>query len=1081
MPVSNDTKARIDLLVGIDKASYRNTRNSIDALFANRQAIQLDPRMLDGLTDGIRQAIATGGKDADREFEGLTKRFDKSMADLLQQFAVVRSDMVAADAAGNDAALEVLAERQRILNGEISAEVEAHKSRLEAAKKLKQATDPNLSNIKDAAETMGEGLVGAMDKAKAKDFAGLAQSMLGAMSKGASKGSEVLSAAKGSASSASSAAKFGAAASALTAAAAAIATVGASIAAVVAVLKAADDQARELNKTFLEGASMADFAFQSESTQIMDMTGSLDKARRATLNLATEFRGSAEEFAQILQALNQAGLSYKEMSAAAGTWRTEQQALEDAARQTFVWSQALGVSVGELAETESEWSKTFGMDLQRIDQNFAVIAGTAMESGFNVKRFFTAVSQATAGMAIYNIRMEEAAHLLAKTQKILGDTDAADFVRSLTQGFADESIVDRIKRIMIAGGQDTQKIFEGTAKRTSKAFVDEFAGSSTQKQLEAAFQHVKGFNVDVLQDPKKLQDTWGKLSGEDRRLVVAQLRQNGDEQSDAAARQLETLGRVVDGAEGGLDAQVRGMAALDMQGKLAYKLQTLGDRRLNDMSAVELAAFESYSGIGGAQLEQMMRVESQLMADYDLARKNGTTTATSFQDFIATNEEAAQKLDDVKKIEDEASWFARATVKNTRSAWEVLQNTIASILNDIYQLMGTWFASSKSLSKESIDKQSRAGAEIRGQRDAAEKRLEDLGEKLAKLDETIATTGADSEAHQEALREKTKVEAEQRQARASAEYLSAQSRQVLLLDEAQMQDLKSPTDVLQAAALAMSKSGEDLAIVGRHMTSEELASASAAKREIATSSHVGQKIQEARGMGSAGNVVLGGARAMEMAGVPSLLGLKGPMEELRDVQSLQATVVPDLLSANQSLSEEQVQALIRQGDLGDKSLKVDKDAMQQDKKFQAAFPDASRDATFEAMKLYEGWKLGISQGLTGEDLAQAARDWAAGDTALGRGKLAARLTESGYDVKKLAGPAMEPSPSAPNIANDFIMRPGQPAQLFNPGDTVFGMKPDGPLAKGGGGGNVTVNVYGGDQAAVYRTVKDALKNSGLRP
>ena len=146
-----------------------------------------------------------------------------------------------------------------------------------------------------------------------------------------------------------------------------------------------------------------------------------------------------------------------------------------------------------------------------------------------------------------------------------------------------------------------------------------FSGSDTQDKIKAAFKSV---NMEIdLSDPQVLQNTWGKMDDRNRRLIIAELRANGDEQSQAAARQLETLGRVVDGAKGGMDAQVRGLGALDMQGKLAYKLQTLGDRRLNEMSMEELAAFESYAGISGAQLEQLTRVEEQLYADYELAKK----------------------------------------------------------------------------------------------------------------------------------------------------------------------------------------------------------------------------------------------------------------------------------------------------------------------------------------------------------------------------------------------------------------------------------------------------------------------------
>jgi hypothetical protein len=45
------------------------------------------------------------------------------------------------------------------------------------------------------------------------------------------------------------------------------------------------------------------------------------------------------------------------------------------------------------------------------------------------------------------------------------------------------------------------------------------------------------------------------------------------------------------------------------------------------------------------------------------------------------------------------------------------------------------------------------------------------------------------------------------------------------------------------------------------------------------------------------------------------------------------------------------------------------------------------------------------------------------------------------------------------------------------------MKPGGPIdrALGGGGGSVTVNIYGGDERRVYDVVKRVLQQTGIGP
>lgn len=68
------------------------------------------------------------------------------------------------------------------------------------------------------------------------------------------------------------------------------------------------------------------------------------------------------------------------------------------------------------------------------------------------------------------------------------------------------------------------------------------------------------------------------------------------------------------------------------------------------------------------------------------------------------------------------------------------------------------------------------------------------------------------------------------------------------------------------------------------------------------------------------------------------------------------------------------------------------------------------------------------------------------------------------------------------MAQDFIMRPGSPAQRFSSADTVLGFKDNGPIDKvlgnGDSGGNTyNFNLYGGDTATIYNTIRTATKVS----
>lgn len=1063
MPLNKETQARVELLVGIDEATYNRSKATIRAMFDDRHNLQIDDSSLKDFASKIRDAVQGGGKEVDK---ALVDRFDRSVGDLLTKYADTRKKIIEADGNNNEVEVAHLLEQQAMIEQQIEAESDAHKKRLEAADKLMKATRPSIKHYHEAGDAVASSFMDTLGKAQSGDMSGFVQSIVGAATKAITSRKDIVQLGAQSASSEGEAEAMGLMANRLAVAASALAVAGAGIAALLSVISMVDDQVKELNKSLIEGASMADFASKSQTSLLSDMVTTMDAARKASYDTASDLRGTSEEMAGVLNSLVQAGMSYKEIAAGSRNARTEAQAYAEAIKNTFMWSTALGISTGEVAEATAEWSTNFGADLTQVSENFAVIAKYASESGFNVKRFFTNVSQATAGMALYNVRMEEAAMLLSKTQKILGETDASEFAKSLTQGFMDESMTDRMKRIMIAGGKDTAKIFAGTAERTAKGFVNTFQDSKTQKSIQDAFGSV-GLEATIFgsDGAKQLQEKWGELSEKDRRLVIARLRENNTEQSDAAARQLETLGRVLDATNGGLDAQAKGLGALDMQAKLAYKLQTLGDKRLNDMSAIELAAFENYAGISGSQLEQLMRVESQLMSEYELAKAENKTTAQSFDDWIASNEDAQTRLEDIKVIEEQASYFSRKSVENTRSVFSVLKNTIASLLNDIYQAMSDFFGWSKKMTPESLSKQSKAIEEIRQQRKEATGSLEDLEGRLTELDKTISTTGKDSEDHQRALAEKEMVEAEMRRKQMAEDYLRAQESRVFLMDADQLEGMDSTADILKAAATDLRKSGGDLDVAARHLSTEEFSDLSNALAGNTVTKNVGSAPSS------------GGARGAA-AGVDASDAVR-TVVDADATAAAQVATLESILYDSYALDAEGAAQILAMSNTSAEALASTKKQAEADRMWmKSGFQKKAEVASLDALKAYEGWRLGTYAGLSGSELESAMSEWASGKTTSGEGILAESLAAKGFDPRAYQ---MQMLGMDNPMANDFVMRPGQPAQRFSSSDTLIGYKPGGPIdaASSKTGGSVVINIHGENSAAIYKIVKDALKTAGV--
>jgi len=402
----------------------------------------------------------------------------------------------------------------------------------------------------------------------------------------------------------------------LAAAAGSLAAVAGVFAGIIALIAKADAQTKEWNKTIMANAGAADFAITNAREGIDDLEGSLKAARKAALDVAWQFRQQPKDILEIVGAANEAGFTFKEIERTLSKSGDKMEAYSNLTRTAVVYSKTLGVSTQEIAQTTADWMHDFGGGLRTIEEGFGSIFAAAMESGIGAKRFFGMVTQATAGLALYNVRVEEAAGLIAELAEGLGETNASNFVQGLQKGFAGESYTERFKRIIIAGQKDVSNIMGNAAENTAMAFGRRMEESGITDSIGKAFDKagVKGFSVTAMAegDPEAVKALAG-MSEEQIRHVTTQLRAT----DDTAARQMETMIRLSKGVEGGLGDQAKALDELDMGGKLAMMLQTLGDTPLSELSARGLAAFEQYAGISGEQLKELRRVDGQLRGNYE--------------------------------------------------------------------------------------------------------------------------------------------------------------------------------------------------------------------------------------------------------------------------------------------------------------------------------------------------------------------------------------------------------------------------------------------------------------------------------
>lgn len=399
--------------------------------------------------------------------------------------------------------------------------------------------------------------------------------------------------------------------------------VGALVAGIAAVGKMildADAKAKELNRTLLDsGVAMGELtdSFGEGSENLGKLVRTFSNADGA-FAFNRLWGTTAKDHLEIIGAYSKAGLTFKELQTSAAAAGTEMERLQAATAATLTYAKLLGTSNTEMAEIFATRMEEMGQNIDGVSKSLSAVHMAAQESGFGVKRFFNMVLQATTGMTMYNVRMEEAAGLLTRLGKILGAKMGGDFLQGLTKGFGDESTQDKHKRVMTTGTGRTKAVFGRSAEKTAADFLgkvnDQKMGPAFRKALEGS-----GLKLDMSSTKTLVRDIQRMTMGEQGKLL-ASARSTGN---DELVQQLESLTGVAQGAKGGTGNMAMNLGSLDMGGKLMMQLQqgmAVIGKPLHEMGEVETMAFENMTGVQGEQLMQLRAVSKAMYGNYDMLK-----------------------------------------------------------------------------------------------------------------------------------------------------------------------------------------------------------------------------------------------------------------------------------------------------------------------------------------------------------------------------------------------------------------------------------------------------------------------------
>jgi len=622
---------------------------------------------------------------------------------------------------------ERLAGLQRQFKAEKTATDEVMQRRKKAmVQAAKLASKEHFKGTIKAGDAFADGITSAFSKIKSGDVSGLLKGLGGGVG---GAGTKALKKAQEGGAGAGLLKGLGGLLTKVGPAIAAIGALAAGIGALVAIAVAADSAMKDLNRTLMtSGLAGADLADQYG--RLGDTLTNISQHFAEAFTLKNVWGTTAKDHLEILGGFASAGVSFRQMKEGIAQAADGMKRLEEYTVAALTYSKLLGLSTQEMSSTMASYMEELGLTLEGVSGRFANITVAAKESGFATKRFFNMLLQATSGMSMYNVRLEEAAGLLINLGKILGQKMGGDFLQQLMKGFKDEGTQDRIKKTMTTGVKLSSRILQKDAVRSAEEFGRKLEELASKDQGKAsAIQGILGdFGLGGLKG-EDLAKALGKMSPQKLGMLTAQVGATGGAGAGLARSlmDLATQGQSFKGGLGGAQAarsSAGAGATLFLQLNEAQRVLGRSLDQIDLSEKEQLMAFEQITGKSGEAARQLRRVGMEMRGQYDTMRKaqeggpeawaeynqkfadewgvrineasgalekivkssDGTTRfeqmGGSLEDFFLSQGDRLKGMEDKKIAED--IMLAQEIAGNTTDMAKILEQGIEYLLSKIY-------------------------------------------------------------------------------------------------------------------------------------------------------------------------------------------------------------------------------------------------------------------------------------------------------------------------------------------------------------------------------------------------------------
>jgi len=490
---------------------------------------------------------------------------------------------------------------------------------------------------------------------------------------------------------------------------AAVATIGAVVGAIgllVKVLLDAEAAVKDVNKSIIQMGGATNLG----ATGVADLAAKLRPINEffSERPFSVEWYTTPEMLEGIAKGFSEAGFTMRKMSDEIKVGTQHMDGLRGATVLALTYANLFGKEASAVAQDMGKIAFEQGSTLNRIAEGFSAVHEMARVSGFEVKRFYSAVLESTTGMGMYNRRIEEAAALLSTLSNILGETVGGEFLKSIQAGFKDMSLEERLKQILVQGKGNVSEMYESAMRTALEGVRGDFADMVTPLG--------QAFDITSLDD---LADKLGKMDPLKFNKALADALRLGltGEQANRI-RQLRGLAR---GETGDVGTQAIEMGKLGpvykIVGAIEAAQQITGKKSIADFSVEEFMAAAKVGGVTEQQMIDEVRALAgnaegtwSILKDIASGKRKATPEELDYyktqygaviENGKVINEASKKEMDEftdllmssqemqelMAKNEEQVSEdieLAREIAHNTESVTNVLKTTVQDWLKQIY-------------------------------------------------------------------------------------------------------------------------------------------------------------------------------------------------------------------------------------------------------------------------------------------------------------------------------------------------------------------------------------------------------------